>query len=112
MTAESDEQKSNTKQASAPKFFIEGVAEILLQLKDDLYQVQEELDASFEEMQNEILRNRELSKTGIKPMRYMIPEIDLTIQMEYIEREEKVIVNNTEKRVKKTKLVPIYSGHD
>ncbi|MDY0266968.1 MAG: hypothetical protein RBQ94_04910 [Methanimicrococcus sp.] len=99
-------------QIFAPGFFIEGVAEILLQLKEDLYQVQKNLDASSEESRNEILRNRELFGTGIRPLWYTMPEIELTIKMEYVEREEKTIVNNIEKYVKRTRLVPIYGDTD
>jgi len=91
---------------SAPKYFIEGVSEILLQLKDDLYQVQKDLNDYSKETQKEILRSRELSENKITPMWYTMPEIELTIKLEYVEREEIMIENNIEKRVNRMKLVP------
>ena len=91
---------------SAPKYFIEGVSEILLQLKDDLYQVQKDLNDYSKETQKDILRSRELSENKITPVWYTMPEIELTIKLEYVEREEIVIENNIEKRVNRMKLVP------
>ena len=91
---------------SAPKYFIEGVSEILLQLKDDLYQVQKDLNDYSKETQKEILRSRELSENGITSRWYAMPEIELTVKLEYVELEEIVIENKIERRVNRIKLVP------
>jgi len=86
--------------------FITGVSEILMQLKEDLDQIQNELNAHSREAQKTILRSKELSEQGLAATWYMIPEIELTIKMEYVEYTEKVIENNEEKIVKRIQLSP------
>ncbi|MBZ3935219.1 hypothetical protein [Methanimicrococcus blatticola] len=110
MTEESDRNASNASISAIQRSFIEGVAEILTELKDDLYQVQNNLNAYSKETQKEILRSRELSEQGVTPIWYTIPEIELTIKMEYVEHEEKVIENNEEKIVKRVKMIPVTRG--
>jgi hypothetical protein len=106
MTDESSIPSELTPDYTKEYHFIAGVSEILMQLKEDLDQIQSDLDAHSREVQKAILRSKELSEQGLTATWYMIPEIELTIKMEYTEYTEKVIENNEEKIVKKIRLMP------
>jgi len=106
MTDESSISSESAPSQTGTYHFITGVSEILMQLKDDLDQIQNDLDAYSREVQKTILRSKELSEQGLTATWYMIPEIELTIKMEYVEYTEKVIENNEEKIIKRIQLSP------
>jgi hypothetical protein len=105
MTDESSISSESTDQTKE-YHFITGVSEILMQLKEDLDQIQNDLDAHSREVQKTILRSKELSEQGHASTWYIMPEIELTIKMKYIEYEEKVIENNDEKIIRRIQLIP------
>ena len=103
------EETENTDGGMTPtqENFVRDVYEIVMQLKEDLGTIQGNLNAHSEEIHKNILRSRELTERGMASSWYTIPEIELTIKMEYVTYEETVIEEDKEITIEKVKLVPL-----